>query len=469
MEYRTTVKSAVENLSPTRVKLTVEVPFEELKPALDGAYKRIAAQITVPGFRKGKVPARVIDQRVGRGAVLEEAVNEAVGTNLEAAVREHDVKLLGRPEVEVSPVEDQAPLSFTAEADVIPEFELPPYEGIPVEVDAAVIEESDVEEQLDGLRKRFSTVLPVERAAAVGDLVAVDVAGSTAGVPVEDLTASGLTTELGEDQLLPGLDEVVVGASAGDERTFVFTPEGGPLADTAIDITVTVTGVRERTLPEADDEFAQLASEFDTIDELRADLREKVARSRVFEQGYAARDKVSQALVDSVEVPIPEGVVAQQVEDHFQDGHGDDTHRAEVETEARQSLKSQLILDRIAEAEELSVNENELSAWLVQQSQRYGVTPDVFAQQLVQSNQLPAAVAEVRRGKALAWVLERAEITDTEGAKVDLSVLGATSTLLDGDDELDEHEGHDHDHEGHDHDHDHDHEGHDHDHAGHSH
>jgi trigger factor len=464
------VKSAVETVSSTRVKLTVEVPFEELKPSLDAAYKRIGDQITVPGFRKGKVPQRVIDQRVGRAAVLDEAINDALNSNLDAALREHDIKYIGRPEVDVTTFEDATPLEFTAELDVVPEFDLPAYDTIEVTIDAADVTDADVDEQLDSLRSRFGSLTPVERAAANGDVLLVDIAGTNDGEPVEDLVGTALSYELGTDGMLPGFDEAVVGATAGESRTFSFTPEVGEFEGTALDVAVTVSAVRERVLPDADDSFAQLASEFDTIDELRDDLRTRLARVKLLEQGYAAREKVADALLEAADVPVPEGVIRQQVEEHFADGHGDDDHKAEFETQARNGLKSQLVLDKIAETESLSVSEAELSAWLVQQAPRYGMAPDQFAQELVSNGQVPAAVAEVRRGKALAHVLEHARIVDTEGNVIDLTALDVADLPFDDDHEGHDHEGHDHeghDHEGHDHEgHDpegHDHEGHDHD------
>jgi trigger factor len=434
------VKSAVETLSPTRVKLTVEVPFEELKPALDAAYKRIAAQVTIPGFRKGKVPARIIDQRIGRGAVLEEAANDAVGSHLDAAVREHDVRLLGRPEVELGELADNQPLQFTAEADIVPEFDLPDYAGLEVSVDAAEVSDADVDEQLDALRGRFGTLLPVERASATGDVLLFDMTGESEGRPVEDLVASALSYELGGDGMIPGFDDAVTGASAGESRSFVFTPEVGEYEGKPIDVTVSVTTVRERSLPEADDSFAQLASEFDTIEELRADLRERVGRVKTMEQGYAAKEKLAEVLLAAVDVPLPDGVIAAEVDNHFEDGHGDDDHRGEVETQVRNSLKSQLVLDRIADKEQVAVAEAELSAWLVGQAPRYGMSPDEFAQELVAAGQVQAAVAEVRRSKALSVVLEQAKVTDSNGEVVDLAALDVEPGADTGADALDESE-----------------------------
>ncbi len=417
------MKSAVENLSPTRVKLTVEVPFEELRPALDKAYKRIASQVNVPGFRKGKVPARVIDQRFGRALVLEEAASEAVGEHLEAAVREHDVKLLGRPEVEMGELHDNAPLEFTAEADVVPEFDLPEYAGLEVTVDAAEVTDEDIDKQVDALRSRFGTLLAVERPAGDGDVLLFDLRGTADGAPVEDLTASAMSYEVGTDGIVPGFDDAVRGASAGETRTFTFTPTAGEYLDRLIEVTVDITTVRERSLPDLDDDFAALASEFDTVEELRDDLRSRLARVKLAEQAYAARDEIARVLLEKADVPLPEGVIAAQVEDHFEDGHGDDEHRADVEAEVREALKTQLVLDRIAEAEQVAVSESELSAWLVGQAPRYGMTPDQFAQELVGSGQVTAAVAEVRRGKALSTVLEKATVVDSNGAAVDLSAV----------------------------------------------
>ena len=421
------MKSSAETLSPTRVKLTVEVPFDELAPSLDAAYQAIAKQVSIPGFRKGKVPSRIIDQRVGRAAVLEEAVNDMLPKAYEDALRENAIVPLGRPEVEVTELADGQSLTFTAEVDVRPEFDLPDYSGIAVEVEDAVVSDEDVEEQLTGLRGRFASLTPVERAAADGDILLVDLLGYEAdGSSVEDLSGHALSYELGTDGMLPGFDDAVRGATAGEARTFEFTPEGGEFVGRPLTVNVTVSAVRERALPAADDDFAQLASEFDTIAELRDDIRTRLGRVRVLEQGMQARGKVHEALLGLVDFPLPEGVVRQEVEDHFADGHaGDDEHRAEVEREARDGLRSRLLLDQIAEAEEISVGESELSAWLLQNAPRYGMSPDAFAQALVQAGQLPMAIGDIRRGKALAVVTSKARVVDASGRPVDLESVDA--------------------------------------------
>ena len=421
------MKSTAETLSPTRVKLTVEVPFDELAPSLDAAYQAIAKQVSIPGFRKGKVPSRIIDQRVGRAAVLEEAVNDVLPKAYEEALRENSVVPLGRPDVEVTEIADGQSLTFTAEVDTRPEFDLPDYSGIAVEVEDAEVTDDEVEEQLTGLRGRFASLTPVERAAADGDVLLVDLLGYEAdGTSVEDLSGHAMSYELGTDGMLPGFDDAVRGATAGEPRTFEFTPEGGEYVGRPLTVNVTVSAVRERALPEADDDFAQLASEFDTIGELRDDIRTRLGRVRVLEQGMQARGKVHDALLGLVDFPLPEGVIRQEVEDHFADGHaGDDEHRAEVEREARDGLRSRLLLDKIAEAEEISVGESELSSWLLQNAPRYGMAPDAFAQALVQAGQLPMAIGDIRRAKALAVVTSKARVVDASGRPVDLESVDA--------------------------------------------
>ena len=418
------MKSAVETLTPTRVKLTVEVPFDELAPSLDAAYKAIAQQVSIPGFRKGKVPTRIIDQRVGRGAVLEEAINKALPKAYDDAVREAGIAPVSRPDIEITEIDDGNRLAFTAEVDIRPEFDLPDYSGIRVEVADAEPTDADVEEQLEALRGRFATLTPVERPAADGDILLVDISGvDDTGAAVEDLSGAAMSYELGTDGMIPGFDEAVRGAAAGETRTVEFTPTAGEYADRPLTATVTVSAVRERVLPELDDSFAMLASEFDTVAELRADIGERLTRVKRLEQVMEARGKVHDALLALVDFPVPEGAVEEQVAEHFEDGHGDDDHRAEVAEETRTAMRSQFLLDRIAQAEEVAVGESELSSWLVQQAPRYGMGPDALAQALIESGQLPMAIQDIRRGKALAVVTRKAEIVDASGRTVDLEEI----------------------------------------------
>lgn len=421
------MKTDVESLSPTRVKLTVEMPFDELQPSFDEAYKTIAKQVSIPGFRKGKVPARVIEQRFGRGAVLEEVINDAVPKAYESALREKDIVPVGRPAVDVTEIEDGQHVRFTAEVDIRPDFELPDYRSLSVQVDPATASEADVDEHIDNLRTRFASLKDVDRASKDGDVLLVDISGATdSGDEVDDLSGNSLSYELGSEGMLPGFDDAVRGAKAGETRTFDFTPGNGDWAGVPLKVTVVVSKVRERELPELNEEFVTMASEFDTVDELREDAKRRVERLKRIEQGQQARGKVYEALMESVEIPLPEGVIAAEVEAHFEDGHdATDEHRAEVEQQARDALKSQFVFDRIAETEEVTVGETELSNWLMQQAPRYGMAPDALAKALVESGQVSMALADIRRSKALALVLENATVTDTDGTAVDLTALEA--------------------------------------------
>jgi trigger factor len=436
------VKSALETLNPTRVRLTVEVPFEELKPSLDTAYKKIAGQVNIPGFRKGRVPPRVIDQRFGRAMVLEEAVNEALPEFYGRAVKDNDLDVLGRPEVDVTKFEDGEQLTFTAEVDVRPDFELPDYRGLDVTVDDAETSDEDLEQQLQALRERFATLKGVDQAAADGDFVSIDLSATVAGENLEELSAKGLSYQLGQGSLLDGLDDALTGLSAGESAVFPTALVGGDHAGEDADVTVTVNSVKERELPDLDDEFAQTASEFDTLDELRADLRTRFDQMRRLEQGVQARDRALEALLAKVDVSLPEGVVQSEIEGrqhalahqleqaHMSredflaaEGQSAEEFDADIDKRTREALTAQFVLDKIVATEQLSVNEQELTEHIVRTASRYGVGPDQFAQQVVQAGQVPVLVSEVVRGKALALVLESATVVDASGRPVDLEAL----------------------------------------------
>ncbi len=424
------MKSAVENLTATRVKLNVEVPFEELKPSIDAAYKTVASQIQVPGFRKGKVPSKLIDQRVGRGYVLETAINDGLNGWYQAAVQETGVRPLSRPEVEITEVPDPSStdgeLKFQVEIDVRPEVELPDYAGIKVEVAAAESSDADVDKALDELRGRFGTLKSVDRPAKNDDFLTIDITALVDGAEVD--SASGLSYQVGAGTMLEGLDEAVSGLSAEEEAIFDTTLVGGEHAGEAAQVKVVVKAVKERELPEANDDFAQLASEFDTLAELREDLAKQAAESKVVGQGVEARDKVLDKLVELIEVPVPDSVIEEQLEQHFnpENSHGEgehdtEEHREEVKANTARAFQNEIILDAIADKEEVGVSQNELIDYIVSTAGQYGMDPNQFAQIIDQSGQVPMMVSEVRRRKALAVVLGQAEVVDTEGNKVDLS------------------------------------------------
>ena len=433
------MKSAVENLSATRVKVSIDLEFSELKPSLDAAYQRIASQVSIPGFRKGHIPARIIDQRFGKGAALDEAVNDAIPSSLSEVIVENNFVQMSRPDVDVTALDETVGLSFTAEFDIRPDFDLPVFGELKVVVEDPDVTDAHVEEQLDELRARFGSLKTVERAASDGDIVVVDLRGSHNDVEVPDLSAQGLSYELGSDGMVAGFDDAVRGASADEVRNFVFTPTNGEWAEKSVVVEVSVRQVRERELPKADDVFAQLASEFDTIEELRSDLRDRLGRMRLLEQAYQARDLTHDALMEAIKVEVPSGAVADEISSHFQDGHGDDAHREEFESQARTGIKSRMVLDKIAESEDLQVNDAEMTQWLISEAQRYQMAPDQFADELVKAGQINAAVAEVRRTKALSFVLEQVQVVDKSGRVIDLeSVLRGPQPAVDFDADFDE-------------------------------
>ncbi|MFY1698686.1 MULTISPECIES: trigger factor [unclassified Solwaraspora] len=436
------MKSTVETLSPTRVRLAIEVPFVELEPSLRKAYREISQQVTIPGFRKGKVPAAIIDQRVGRGTVLNEAVQEAIPQNILAAIREHEVKTLGRPAVEITDFTDGEALKFTAEVDVRPQLTLPDLSAVEVTVDELQIDDSEIEDQIGNLRERFATLKTVERPAQEGDYVQIDLAATVDGEEVPGGSATNLSHEVGSKQLLPGLDEVLVGMSAGAATSFVTQLVGGDFAGRDADVAVTVRTVKEKQLPELDDAFAQMASEFDTIEELRGDLRQRVERVKRVEQIYAARDKALDQLVEAAEVPAPDGVVSEEVE-HRKQAMTDQLERigaswddylaseekseadidAELTEAAGKAVKIQLLLDTLADAEDVQVSDDEFGHEIVHRAQRAGMAPQQYYDQLARSGAAGAVYGDVRRGKALGLVMERITMKDSAGNPISMDAI----------------------------------------------
>lgn len=422
------MKTAVEKINPTLAKIEVEVSFAEFKTYLDRTYKSLANQISVPGFRKGKTPKALIDQRAGFDFVVENALNDALNNFYQQALVENELTPLAQPELDIvsKPEEGnrEADVKLTIEVTVRPEIELPDYSGIKVEVASVEVTEEDEQKALDALRGRFGTLKAVDRPAADEDFLTINIAAEIDGEEVD--AANDLSYQVGSGTMLDGLDEAVLGLSAGEDATFVTKLAGGEHAGEEATVKVEVTAVKERELPEADDDFAQLASEFDTISELKEDLKKQAADSKVAEQGAEARDKVLDALVELVEIPVPEKVIEDQLAQHFNtpgqdDDHDTEEHRAEVRENTERAFKNEIILDAIAEKEEVSVEQAELIDYIITMSQQYGMDPNQFAQMLDGSGQSGMIVGEVRRSKALAAVLAQAEVKDADGKAVDLS------------------------------------------------
>jgi trigger factor len=424
------VNSTVETLSPTRVKLHITVSPEELKPSISHAYEHIAQDVQIPGFRKGKVPAPIIDQRVGRGAVIEHAVNEGLDKFYREAVEAQNVRVIGRPSAEIVSLPElkdfSGDLVVDVEVDVRPEFELPAYEGITLTVDAVETDEAAIDAELDRLRARFGTLVTVDRPAATGDFVELDLVATIDGTEID--RAEGVSYEVGSGELLEGIDEALDSLTAGEDTTFRSKLVGGDHAGEEAEVSVSVKAVKERELPEADDDFAQMASEFDTIGELRESLSERVSQQSTFTQGSAARDKLVEELLNQVEIPVPPQLIEDEVHNHLEGENrlDDDVHRAEVTEASEKQFRTQMLLDKIAEQANVQVSQEELTQYLIQSSAQYGMAPQEFVDALQQGNQLPAIVGEVARNKALAVALGKVTVVDTAGKTVDLTGFAAT-------------------------------------------
>ena len=445
--------SSVDRLSPTRVKLTVEVSFDDLKPSMDKAYREIAKSVNIPGFRKGKVPPLVIDQRFGRFTIIQEAVNDALPKFYGEAVAENDLNPLAQPEVEVTKLEDGEVIEFTAEVDVRPDFDLPDFATLSATVDAIEVTDEQIDAQLNGLRQRFGSKSVVERPAASGDLVTIDLAASKDGEELPDATAEGMEYEIGSTGMLDGLDEAVTGLSVGESADFVSTLVGGPQKGEQADIHVTVTQVQEQELPELDDEFAQMASEFDTLDELRASLVERLTNAGRLDQAAKARDAVLEGLIEQLDIALPENVVATEVEarktsiqsqldgagidlDDYLAETGEaedaDSFWADVEKRSADAMKAQLVLDKTAEEAGVTVEQNDLTQHIFRKAQEEGTAPQqILAHIQEHPHHIDEYMLEIRRGKALATIVEAATVTDSNGDVVEIVRIQPDGSLAD--------------------------------------
>ena len=419
------VTSTVEKLSPTRVKLLLSITPDELKPSIAHAYEHIAKDVQIPGFRKGKVPAPIIDQRIGRGAVLEHAVNDGLDRFYREAVEAQELRVIGRPSADITEWPNEkdfsGDLKVEIEVDVRPEVTLPALDSLTVEIEAVEVDEAAVDAELDKLRARFGTLITVDRPATSGDFVELDLVATIEGAEID--RAEGVSYEVGSGELLEGIDEAIESLTAGEDTTFRSKLVGGDHAGEEAEVAVTVTSVKERELPEADDDFAQIASEFDTIAELRESLRTTASQQSGLQQTSAARDKLVDLLLEQVEVPVPAGLIEDEVHQHLE-GEGrleDDEHRAEVTEASEKQFRTQMILDKLTETYDVKVSQDELTQYLIQSAAQYGMSPQDFVNAIQQGNQLPAMVGEVARSKALVHALRDVKIVDTTGAAVDLS------------------------------------------------
>jgi trigger factor len=418
------VKSNVETISPTRVKLSIDVTFEELDPYIKGAYKTISERVNIPGFRKGKVPNAMIDQRVGRAAVLDEAINSSLSPIYSKALQEQKVYVIGRPTIDITKLVDNEMFQFTAEVDIRPEIKLPDFSKMEIVVDDVEVSDKELADQVDVLRARFGTLTTVEKAIDSGDFVSIDLVAKIEGKDVEGGTANDISYEVGTNRMVDGLDEALTGLKAGESKSFETQLVGQKEGEKGT-VEVTVKAVKKRDLPELNDEFAKLASEFETLAELQKDVADRLQKIKHLEQGAHARDLLVEKLIAEVNIPLPQNIIDEEVNDHLEkEGRlEDETHRKEVIEQTTKSLNQEILLDTIVSEEKVDVTEGELSEYLVRSAQRYGMSPEEFIKEIQNSGQVSAMVAEVARAKALAQVLSRVKVKTKSGKDVNLEDL----------------------------------------------
>ena len=419
--------STLEKLSTNRVKLTIEMPFDELKPSLDKAYKDIADQVNVPGFRKGHVPGKIIDQRIGFAAVAGEAVNDAVPELYSKALDEKKIRPMAQPEFDVQDVpqaaNDDTKLKFTATVERRPDIELPEIDGLEIAIAKPEVKDEDVDKRLEALRQRFGTLVGVDRPATKGDFANIDLTAEIDGETVD--SQEGVSYELGSNTMLDGLDEALDGLSAGEETTFEGTLEAGDHEGQKATVKVKVNSVKAEELPELDDEFASEASEFDTLDELKADIRKAAAQDAEGRQATEARDAFIAKLQEGLEIPVPKGVKANMVAEQLK---GMTPHpekatkeqKAQAEETVEKELRDQMVLDALAEKLDVQVSQSDVFNFLASIAQQYGMDPNNFIQAIIKNGQLGSAVQEVGRSKGLLAGMRAVKFT-ADGEAVDLS------------------------------------------------
>ena len=421
------MKISVRNLEPTKVKLTVTVEPEELNPYLDAARKEIAKQVNVPGFRKGHVPGKIIDQRIGFAAVAGEAVNDAVPELYSKALDEKKIRPMAQPEFDVQDVpqsaNDETKLKFTATVERRPDIELPEIDGLEIAISKPEVKDEDVDKRLETLRQRFGTLVGVDRPAAKGDFANIDLTAEIDGETVD--SQEGVSYELGSNTMLDGLDEALDGLSAGEETTFEGTLEAGEHEGQKATVKVKVNSVKAEELPELNDEFASEASEFDTLDELKADIRKAAAQDAEGRQATEARDAFIAKLQEGLEIPVPKGVKANMVEEQLK-GMTPDPEKATKEQKAQaeetveKDLRDQMVLDALAEKLDVQVSQSDVFNFLASIAQQYGMDPNNFIQAIIKNGQLGSAVQEVGRSKGLLAGMRAVKFT-ADGEVVDLS------------------------------------------------
>ena len=460
------MKTLVEPLEGNKVRLSIEVDESEFEPALDAAFKRIAREVRLPGFRPGKAPRKLLEARLGVGVAREEAIREAVPGYYTDAVVEHDVDVIAQPEIDITGGQEEGPVTFDAVVEVRPVVEVAGYGSLRVELPSPVVTEADIDEQVERMRAQYADLVTVDRPAADGDIVKIDIDGSRDGEPIEGLSASGYAFEVGLGTLVPELDENLRGASAGDHLEFSGDDhhhdddeldEEGHAPHGPIDFVVDVEEVQEKVLPDLTDEWAKEASEFDTIDELRDDLRARMTRSRAAQAESNLRERTAEALAALVDVELPEPMISNEMQQRIQDlalrlqaqglnleqylamtGQPQEQFVESLREMANEAVQVDLALRAVALAEGIEATEDELDEEFAGVAERIGESPERVRSEFERNGQVSDVRSDLRKRKALDWLVEQVEIVDPDGNPIDRADLLAPLDDTDIEDEIED-------------------------------
>lgn len=434
------MKATVEPQEGNKVKLSITVDSDEFEQQIDAAFKRIAREVRIPGFRPGKAPRQLLEARIGTAAARGEALEHAIPQYYAEAVQEHDVDVIAAPDIDITGGEEEGDVAFDAVVEVRPVVTVGGYDSLRVTIESPEVSDDELTERIDRLRESFGKLEDVERPAQTGDSVTIDIAGARDGEEIDGLVAEDYLYEVGSGTVVPELDEQLATAKVGD--TLTFTADHPDPEEDPVDFTVEVKAIKEKVLPDADDAFAAEASEFETIDELRADLSKRMGMVKKVQAQMELQQKTAEALAELVEIEPPEALVNQEVSQRIEDlamrlqaqgmgleqylattGQDQEAFVGELRENAGQGVLVDLALRAVVAAEEIDVDDDELEAEFVAVAERVGQTPAKVRQQLERNGQVPAVRSDLNKRKALEWLIEQVELVDGEGNTIDRAAL----------------------------------------------
>jgi len=449
------VKAVVEPLEGNKVKLSVEVDEGEFEKDIDAAFRRIAKEVRLPGFRPGKAPRRILEAKLGKDVGREEALREALPTYYYQAVKDHDVDAIAAPEIDITAGKEEGAVTFDAVVEVRPSVLVPGYASLRIEIPKPEATDEEIDAQVERLRQQFGELTAVDRPAIDGDHVTITINGSRDGEALAGLQADDYLYEVGSGSIADELDENLRGGKVGDILSFDAQPQDPDEA--AVQFRVIVKDIKEKVLPDVTDEWANDVSEFETVDDLRADIAERITRVRKIQAQMAVREKAASALVELVDEDVPEPLVASEMQQRLQDfalrlnaqgispeqyfeatGQSQEALVDELRELAVQGVKADLALRAVAEAEGLETDDDDIEAEIEALSERVKEKPAKVRQQLERADQMSAVRSDIRKRKALDWLVEHVELVDEQGNPVERTALELPADESDDDNTIEE-------------------------------